>query len=203
MMLLFLALFHGGAAAGEPWAEIVKKVSQAVVYIETEVGDEKKSCTGFVIDAKRQYVVSAAHCDAAKDGTLWVDRVKGKVISKDTKKDLLVIQVPDLDTHTALLLAASDPDIQEEVLSIGYGYGLERPFYRRANISDTHVEAPDLPGGPFIAIDAPFQPGQSGGPVVNANGEVVMIVQQANMTTGIGVGAKTLKDRTGRFWAKP
>lgn len=197
-IVVALMLIVPPVAAGPDWSAVAKRAGQSVVYIEGDGG-----CSGFVIDAARKYVLSAAHCDVENPtARLWVDRVEGRVVSKDTKKDLLVIEVKDLDpSRPALTLAAVDPSIQQEVMSIGYGYALERPFFRRASVSDDHVNIPEEGiGGPFIGIDAPFVNGQSGGPVLNGAGEVVMIVQRASDKIGIGVGASILRDRVGRFW---
>jgi S1-C subfamily serine protease len=58
-------------------------------------------------------------------------------------------------------------------------------------------------GGPFISTDASFVGGQSGGPVVDINGNVVSIVQRGDDgTTGMGVGVEIIRERMGRFFAK-
>ena len=56
--------------------------------------------------------------------------------------------------------------------------------------------------GTFVSLDSAFVGGQSGGPVVNAAGEVVLIVQRASNTVGIGVGADVIRERMGRFFGK-
>jgi S1-C subfamily serine protease len=45
--------------------------------------------------------------------------------------------------------------------------------------------------------------GQSGGPAINAAGEVVMMVQRTTSAVGIGVGAETIRARMGRYFEKP
>ena len=180
------------------WSAIINNVEQAIVYIETEDG----TCTGFVVDAKRKYVLTAAHCDGEK---MWVDRVAGKVISKDSKKDLMIVEVANLDpSRIELKIAQVEPKNGQEVVSAGYGYGLERPFFRKAMVSDTAVMIPeDGVGGPFIGVDSGFIGGQSGGPVVDDNGEVISIVQRASDKLGIGVSAKIISERVGRFLPLP
>lgn len=183
------------------WASVVKDVEKSIVFIE--IGDQG-SCTGFIIDQVRKYVLTAAHCSPGEHDILWVDRVTAKVISRDTKKDMLVVEVKDLDPlRTALKLASSNPVIGTEVLSAGYGMGLERPFFRQAHVQDDQTMIPEGGvGGPFISLDAAFVGGQSGGPVVNIAGEVVMIVQRASNTVGIGVGVEIIRERMGRFFGK-
>lgn len=194
-LLSFIPVLHADA-----WTSVVKKAQNAVVYIEQKEG----SCTGFVINKKESYVMTAAHCapDDIQD-ILWVDHVRGTIIALDTKKDLMVVKVPDMDpSHQILSLAEHNPDIRQDVMSVGYGYGLERPFFKTAHVADTAVMLPNLgSNGPFIGVDAAFTPGQSGGPILDASGNVVAIVQRGDSgTLGIGVGAETIKERMGRFF---
>lgn len=186
-------------SAMNDWTTVANQTLKSIVYIETEEG----TCTGFVINEAKRYVLTANHCDNPK-GKVWLDRVEGKIVSKDVKKDLAVYEVKELDeSRPALKLATTEPEIGQEVLSAGFGMGLERPLVRKAMISDTALNIPsDGIGGPFIALDAALVGGQSGGPVVNSNGEVVMIVQQTSDKVGIGVSAKIIKDRVGRFFQK-
>ena len=186
------------------WTPIADKLGKSVVYIENTHG----SCTGFVInsDAKNKdkedvdYILTAAHCEG---DDLYADQTAAKVIWKDTKKDLMVLEVSDLN-RPALKLAKDNPKVGDEVASLGYGWGLERPMFRTAHVSDDDTYIPeDGIGGPFIVIDAQFVPGMSGGPVINAQGEVALIVQRGGNAVGIGVGAEIIKGKTGKYWEKP
>jgi S1-C subfamily serine protease len=186
------------------WSPIAGKLSKSVVYIENTHG----SCTGFVINADvkvkneddKDYVLTAAHCDGPE---LYADQAVAKVVFKDTKKDLMVLETANLD-RPALHLANDNPKIGEEVASLGYGWGLERPMFRTAHVSDDNTYIPeDGIGGPFIVIDAAFVGGQSGGPVINIAGEVALIVQRGGQGVGIGVGAEVIKSKVGRYFEKP
>lgn len=189
------------SAVSDEWNSVARNVLASIVYVESN----KTYCTGFVINAKLKYVMTANHCDAPEGRNVWVDRVQGVIISKDTKKDIAIFEVKNLDSkHPALTLAGKDPEIGQEVMSAGFGMNLERPLVRKAMVSDTALYInEDGIGGPLIALDAAFVGGQSGGPVVNKAGEVVMLVQFASGTVGMGVGANTLRERTGRFWGLP
>jgi S1-C subfamily serine protease len=184
------------------WSAVVDLLTKSTVYLETKAGG---GCTGFVINSlerekqTKTILLSAAHCDG--DG-LYADQTPAKVLFKDTKKDLMVLEVDDLE-RPALKLATRDPKVGELVASYGYGYALERPMFRVAHISDdkTYIHEDNV-GGPFFVLDAAFVGGQSGGPVVNAAGDVVMIVQRASDRVGLGVGADIIKQKTGRFWTK-
>jgi S1-C subfamily serine protease len=184
------------------WSPIATTLSKSVVYIENTHG----SCTGFVVNAnagekgKQDYVLTAAHCDGPE---LYADQSAAKVIWKDTKKDLLILEVDDLD-RPALHVAKDNPKRGEEVMSFGYGYGLERPMLRVTHIADDNTYIPeDGIGGPLMVTDATFVPGQSGGPVINAAGEVVMMVQRGSSSVGMGVGADVMRSKAGRYFEKP
>lgn len=183
-------------AIAQDWTIAIKKVQNAIVRVETDEG----SCTGFVVNKLKQHVQTVAHCYGDR---IWVDSVVGVVVSKDVKQDLMLLKVEDLDPDLEqLVLAKEEPAIGQRVISAGFGYGLERPFFRMAMVSDNAMLIPDSgQSGPFIAVDSGFIAGQSGGPVVNVDGEVVSIVQRASDKLGIGVGSKIIRSRMGRFWA--
>jgi S1-C subfamily serine protease len=196
--LLTLVICLASSLQATDWSAIVTQVEKSIVFIE--VGNEG-SCTGFVIDQAKHYVMTAQHCQPSESGVIWADRVPARVVSRDVQKDLLVIEAKDLDpARPALVLAPSNPAIGSEVMSAGFGMGLERPIYRQAHVSDDNTMIPEI-GGPFISLDSAFVGGQSGGPVVNLSGEVVMIVQRASGTVGIGVGADIIRTRMGRFFS--
>jgi S1-C subfamily serine protease len=180
------------------WSPVADKLAQSVVYIETGEG----SCTGFVINsqykADSDLVLTAAHCDGA---AVLVDSMPARVIWKDTKQDLLVFQVDDTG-RPAVAIAKKDPAQGDELASFGYGYGLEKPMLRIAHVSNASISLPEIEGGPFVMIDAGYVGGQSGGPCINAAGEVVSIVQRASGLVGIGVGAERIRSKLGRYLEK-
>lgn len=193
--LLLSAVLVAPSFAADPWESTAAKVNKSVVQIASEDG----KCTGFVVNAAAKYVQSAAHCYSTE--RVWVDRVVGIPIAVDEDKDLMILEVKHLDpSKTELRLAAKNPVIMQEVMSVGFGYGMERPQNRSAKVSD--VAMVNELSGPFIAVNISFTRGQSGGPVVDVNGDVVSIVQRGDGgTLGFGVGAETMRERVGRFWS--
>jgi S1-C subfamily serine protease len=199
-----LVLSLGTVHARADWSSLVKELAKSVVAIERD--DKGTSCTGFVINSRVKkddedldYVLTAAHCEAAK---LWADQAEAKIVAKNTEKDLLVLSVENTD-RPAMKLAQEDPKVGDAVASLGYGLGLEKPLFRIAHVSaETYIPYEGI-GGPIFFVDGAFVGGQSGGPTVNAAGEVVMIVQRSTPATGIGVGAETMRSKIGRYWEKP
>lgn len=201
-LLVFALLLVPGAALAADWSAVAEKTRESIVYINSADG----SCTGFVVDDNAKgdtdRVLTAAHCDAEPGHPLFADSAIARVIWKHVKSDLMILEVADTG-RPAITVAKKNPKTGEEVASYGFGYALERPMFRTAHVSDEAAVLPDVEGGPFVMIDAAFVGGQSGGPCVNAAGEVVSIVQRASNLIGIGVGAETMRDKVGRYIPKP
>jgi S1-C subfamily serine protease len=173
--LLSVTLFAPAMYAQQspPWADVVEKLEKSVVQLGA-------NCSGFTINTEKHYVLTAAHCGHEKDldKSLLVDSRPAKVVAVDVHRDFLVVEVPDLE-RPQLQMAERNPSMGEQLASYGFGYGYERPM-----------------------VDAAFVGGMSGGPLVNARGEVVMIVQMASDRIGLGRGIEQIRDRVGRYWGK-
>lgn len=197
--LLVSLLFARQPLRASDWAATVKQVEASIVFVA--IGEDG-GCTAFVINQQKHYLLTAAHCFPDKDESLWADHVEAKVIYLNQHKDLMILEAKDLDpSRPALRLALKNPARGQEVMSVGFGYALERPFFRQARVQDDAMVIPeDGLVGPYISTDAPFVEGQSGGPVVNALGEVVAVVQRSDAgTTGLGLGVEAVRAQVGRF----
>ena len=180
------------------WAATAAKLRESIVFVQ--IG-EAGSCTGFVVDNERDYVLTAAHCDT-KGEDLYVDLAPAKIVAKDTKNDLMVLKVEGID-RPALKLAKANPKVGDAVASYGFGFGFEQPLFRQAHVSAVDVNITGGGGvGNYVGLDANFIPGQSGGPVVNPANEVVLIVQLGSSAgVGLGVGADTIREKVGRYFS--
>jgi S1-C subfamily serine protease len=198
--MALIALMMSGS--GGDWTTTADTLGKSVVSVNSPDG----SCTGFVIHdhwkGDTDLVLTAAHCDAEPPHALFADGSVAKVIYKDSKKDIMVLQVDDLD-RPAVTFAAKNPAQGDDVASLGFGYALEKPMFRTAHVSNASISIPDVEGGPFVMIDAAYVGGMSGGPVVNAAGEVVSIVQRASGLIGIGIGAEDIRSKVKRYLPKP
>ena len=181
------------------WNVIAPKTLKSIAFLTGPEG----SCTAWVIDERRDLVMTAAHCDQEQNGVsvMLVDNIPAKVVAMDKKKDLMVLNVPGID-RPALKLAKENPRIGDEMGSYGYGLGLERPMFRVTHVSDDNLYVPyEGIGGPFILTDTNFIGGQSGCPVVDTAGDVVMIVQRGSeQGFGLGVGAEMIKAKMGKYF---
>jgi S1-C subfamily serine protease len=197
---VLLLAFSRAPQAAIDWPALAKTLSASVVFVQGDGG-----CTGFVIhaDAKhdKDLILTAAHCHRPGK-ELYADGNAARIVFRDEKKDLMILEVDNLD-RPAATIATANPRQGEEVGSFGHGYALEEPMFRHAYVSNARINVPEITGGPFVMIDAAYVPGQSGGPCINAKGEVASIVQHASDRVGIGIGAEAIRDRIGRFLPKP
>lgn len=194
---LLLFVFIPSLRAMSSWTPVAEKLHNSVVFIEMSSPDEKGSCSGFVIDEKRGYVLTAGHCDGEK---VTIDGTQSVKMFKDERKDLMVLRALT-SSRPALKLAKTLPDIGDDVASMGYGLGLEQPLFRIGHVSSNHLNIESL-SGPFVMTDISQVPGMSGGPIVNSVGDVISIVQRTGEGFGIGVGLDTIKDRVGRYFSE-
>ena len=186
-------------AAVSPWTPIAERLSPSVVFLETidEGGEREGACSGFVIDTVKKHVLTVAHCDDAE--TILVNDTKGVILFKDIRKDLMVLGVANLEKLPAIALATHDPQVGDEIMSIGFGYGLDKPMVRVSMVSITNLNIKGR-SGPFFVFDAGFILGQSGGPILDSEGKLISIVQQGDAGSGIGVNIKVIRDRVGSYF---
>lgn len=148
--------------------------------------------SGFIIDAKKGYVVTNNHVIEGADNvkvTLYDDTVlDAEIIGRDEKTDLAVLKVDTDHPLTAVSWGSSDQSrVGDWVLAIGNPFGLGGTV--TAGIISARQR--DINAGPyddFIQTDASINRGNSGGPMFNVAGEVIGINTAIYSTTGGSVG---------------
>jgi serine protease Do len=106
-----------------------------------------------------------------------------RVIGSDKKTDIAVLKI---DAHGLPAVSIGNPSelqVGQWVLAIGSPYGFENSVSAGV-VSAKGRSLPDGSGVPFIQTDAAVNPGNSGGPLFNARGEVVGINSQIYSRTG-------------------
>ncbi len=168
ILALTLSVGHG-LARGESPAYLQAK--NGLVLVET--GDNLGS--GFAV--ARNLVATACHLIKGAAGIrlhFWAAKaeVAGKQRLCDEKQDIAYISttVPE---GTAILEFAPEKPTQGEQIWV-WGYPLGRAIALEPSVSAGIVSATDTALG-FIALDVSGAPGNSGGPVVNAQGKVIGI----------------------------
>jgi S1-C subfamily serine protease len=197
-----------GAARAD--AKIYRKLLPSTAFILTKDG----AGSGVLIDHKNRLLVTNEHVvDGVDDVTVFfpdfkngraivdeehyhdnIDRlgIKGRVLIVDAKRDVALIELERVPEGVAAVPLASDsPFPGETVHSIGspgvshamwsYTSGSIRAVYRKK------FNARKPRDMVVVETQSPINPGDSGGPVVNADGELVAISQsfsaQARLVT--------------------
>src|SRR5215211_5510898 len=99
---------------------------------------------------------------------------ESRLIARDPDVDLALLSIDATDL-TSLQPAAASPRVGEMVFAFGHPWGQRNTVTR--GIVSALVTAQNRRGDalPVVRSDAPLAPGNSGGPLVNAGGEVVGI----------------------------
>ena len=176
---------------------VVQVTSTSVVTANPFFGPQSASSlgSGFVVD-RDGYIVTNYHVieDAQEIEVNFSgdDRVPAKVVGSDPSTDLAVLKI---DAHsralTPLPLGNSEAvRVGDAVVAIGNPFGLERSV--TAGIVSALQRNITAPNGytidKVIQIDAPINRGNSGGPLLNASGEVIGVNSQIESETGGNVG---------------
>ena len=122
----------------------------------------------------------------AKDVTVKLtDRreFQAKVLGADPKTDVAVLRIDAKGLPTLPMGSARDLKVGEWVLAIGSPFGFENSVTAGV-VSAKGRTLPDDSVVPFIQTDVAVNPGNSGGPLFNARGEVVGINSQIFSRTG-------------------
>ncbi len=142
--------------------------------------------SGFIVSPDGYIMTNAHVVDGATEVTVKLtDRreYKAKVIGSDKKSDIAVIKI---DAKNLPVVSVGNSDrlsVGEWVVAIGSPFGFENTV--TAGI--VSAKARSLPNDsitPFIQTDVPVNPGNSGGPLFNLNGEVVGINSQIFSESG-------------------
>ena len=142
--------------------------------------------SGFIVGTDGMILTNAHVVDGARDVTVRLTdhrEFEAKVLGSDPKTDVAVLKIDARNLPTAPLGSARDLKVGEWVLAIGSPFG----FDNSVSAGVVSAKGRSLPGDgyvPFIQTDAAVNPGNSGGPLFNARGEVVGITSQIFSRTG-------------------
>ena len=109
--------------------------------------------------------------------------LQAKVLGADPKTDVAVLKVEGKNLPVVTMGKVGDLRVGEWVLAIGSPFGFENTVTAGV-VSAKGRSLPDDSAVPFIQTDVAVNPGNSGGPLFNARGEVVGINSQIYSRTG-------------------
>jgi S1-C subfamily serine protease len=190
--------------------DIIRPSLVAVQASGQEKGNARTSLgTGVVIDATG-IILTCLHVvgDADAVQVLFADGTESEalVMVREPEKDLAVLsamRIPD-DLKPATLASSASLRVGDEVIAVGNPFGIlgstshgvVSGLGRQYQSRESGVTLTNL-----IQFDAAVNPGNSGGPLVNRNGEVVGIVaallNPTNQDVFIGIGFAVPIDEAG------
>lgn len=141
---------------------------------DREEAPPQGSATAFVVSSDG-HLLTCAHCVESIERIgvrLGGKSYEGRVVCVDPLHDLAVIRIPAHDLTPLPLVDAKSTEVGEDVAAVGYplsnvlGSGLKMTQGTVAGIFAS-------PGRTMLQLDATVNPGNSGGPVLNARGQVV------------------------------
>lgn len=180
------ALISTTAVSMSSWADIVDRVSPAVVSLTTTKG----LGSGFVIDPSG-YVVTNNHVMAGTneaevrfaDGT----KFKGRLIGRDEATDIALLKIDAPNSFPSLKF---DDDkrvrVGDLVLAVGNPFGLNGTVTAGILSARGRDEIGSGQFTDYLQLDAAINPGNSGGPTFDANGRVIGMNSMGRPGSGIG-----------------
>ena len=140
--------------------------------------------SGFIVSTDG-YILTNAHAVGPEVTVKLRDRreFKAKVVGIDELTDIAVLKIDAKNLSAVRLGDPKSVRVGEWVLAIGSPFGLENTV-TAGIVSATSRSLPDGTYVPFLQTDAAVNPGNSGGPLLNMNGEVIGINSQIYSLTG-------------------
>jgi len=147
--------------------------------------------SGFIVDPEG-YVVTNHHVVAGADEILVTladgRQLEAEIVGEDPQMDLALLEL-DVDERLPYVEFADSDEVRvgDWVLAIGNPFGLGGS----ASVGIVSARGRDIRSGPYddyLQIDAPINRGNSGGPVFNADGEVIGVSTAIFSPNGGNVG---------------
>ena len=186
--------------SGEPVEAVVQRVLPAVVNVTTDISQASGSGqgvgTGFIVRSDGVIVTNCHVVEAASKITVFTSdadpkQFDARVIGSDCLHDLAVLKIDAKDMPTVALGDSADLALGQRVVALGYALALEGgPTVTSGIVSslDRTITAQDpncliatcgtdqaRTYSNVIQTDAAINHGNSGGPLVNMQGQVVGI----------------------------
>lgn len=161
------------SAVSGDFSDIISEAVHGVVSVLTEDGQGSGA-----VYSDDGYIVTNYHVvkRASDIDVLFSDgaRVDAALIGADTVNDIALLHVDRTGLHELEFGNSNDVKIGEKVIAVGNPLGLSFSVTEGIISAKDRVIKSGAAG--LIQIDAPVNPGNSGGPLLNTDGEVVGIV---------------------------
>jgi serine protease Do len=188
------------STTASPYTQVYRETIDSVVLVSvTTASGQSVQGSGFVY--RNNYIVTNAHVVSnARSVRVRFSRGQWRsasVVGTDASSDLAVLKVQNPPQYAKpLLLVEDEPPVGTKVAAIGSPYGLQGTLTTGV-ISGVNRSIPAPNGRKIpdaIQTDAPANPGNSGGPLVNLQGEVVGVISSGvGDTLAFAVSAALMK----------
>lgn len=194
ILLVFISspVFAFGKVEKNP-VSIYEKINPAIVTVDSQIPDGLSCGTGCIIDKSGIILTSAHVVDIGKTVVVTMSNGQNydaKVLKHlGDNKDIALLKIDaKKDLKTVKLGNSSKVKVGQKVLAIG------NPFGFSGTLTQGIVSRIDYAKN-RIQTDAAINPGSSGGPLLNTNGDVIGINQAIynpdNNISNIGIGFAT------------
>jgi putative serine protease PepD len=167
--------------------QIYQRDAPGVVSIKAVTSDGEDSGTGIVLNEEgliltNDHVIAGATSITVNPGDSTSTTRSATVVGEEANSDLALVHVDPsgLDLKPLKLVSSSNLQVGDAVYAIGNPYGLEDTLTRGiVSALAREISAPDgakIAGA--IQTDAALNPGNSGGPLLDEQGEVVGVNSQ-------------------------
>lgn len=185
---------------GNSVADVVTAVAPAVVSIQVEGSSGVGAGSGVVLSSDGEVLTNAHVVEGATTIRVLVEGESeprtARVVGSDPSADLALLSLDGPDGLATVVLAEPfDVAVGDDVVAIGNALGLQGgPTVTRGIVSalDRSLEIPAGTLSGLIQTDASISSGNSGGPLVNVDGEVIGINTAVAAATGRGTSAENI-----------
>jgi putative serine protease PepD len=167
--------------------QLYKQDSTGVVAIKAVTSEGEDEGTGIVLNEKgliltNDHVIKGATSLSVDASGSSKKTTSATIVGEEANQDLALIKVnpSGLELKPLTLASSSSVQVGDTVYAIGTPYGLEETFTKGiVSALDREIAAPDgskISGA--IQTDAALNPGNSGGPLLDEQGEVIGVNSQ-------------------------
>lgn len=168
---------------------VYEKVSPAIASIDVDIDDGVSSGTGLIVESDGLILTSRHVVEGNKKIKVTLANGKnydGKILNNENEGDFVLIKIkPEKNLPVVRLGDSEKVKVGQKVLAIGNPFGFDRTLTQGIISRVDRIKNK-------IQTDAAINPGCSGGPLLNTDGEVIGINQSIynpdNNKSNIGIG---------------